>query len=97
MLKRVATSSSGGRQWGAHQDSSSGAALCHRGGQGRERKRAQNKKGQGDRTGRLTGPPAGQGRSKGCGPHFARPCGGKERTEIPGLGPDCAGTPMRGL
>ena len=56
-----------------------------------------SEKGQEDRTGRLTGSPARLGRSKDCGPHFARPCGGKERTEIPGLGPDCAGTPMLGL
>lgn len=54
-------------------------------------------KGQGDRTERLTSSPAGLGRSKGCGPHFARPCRGKGRTEIPGLGPDCAGTPVLGL
>lgn len=32
---RTATSASGGRQWGAHQDSNSGAALCHRRSKGR--------------------------------------------------------------
>lgn len=35
MLRQDATSASGDRQWGAHQDSSSRALLCHRGSEGR--------------------------------------------------------------
>lgn len=43
MSGRTATSASGGRQWGAHRDSNSGAALCHRRSKGREGKRAQKR------------------------------------------------------
>lgn len=35
MLRQDATSASGDRQWGAHQDSSSRFLLCHRGSEGR--------------------------------------------------------------
>lgn len=41
MLGHDVTSASGGGQWGAHQDSSSGAALCHRSGKGRAWRMAQ--------------------------------------------------------
>lgn len=41
ILGHDVTSASGGGQWGAHQDSSSGAALCHRSGKGREWRMAQ--------------------------------------------------------
>lgn len=49
MLRQDATSASGDRQWGAHQDSSSRAVLCHCGSEGR---RTQD--GSEDRMGRRT-------------------------------------------
>lgn len=85
-------SASGGRQWGAHQDSSSRAALCHRGGEGREGRRAQ--KGPRTGTGRSAGSQVRKGSSGGYGLHSARPRVGQDGTEIPGPGQVCARTPV---
>lgn len=92
MPGRATISASGGRQWGAHQDSSSGAALCHRGGEGREGRRA--RRGPGARTARSAGSgSAGEARgAPGCAWHGPGGVG----TAAPGPGQVCARTPVLG-
>lgn len=72
MLESTATSASGGRQWGAHQDSSSGAALGHaaaRGWQGRGLRKGP--RGQDRPVDRL---PGQKGTPKGSRRHLAQAC-----------------------
>lgn len=91
MLRRAATSASGGRQLGAHQDSSSGAALCHQGGKGREGRREKGPRGPDGAVNRLLAR-KGTFRERAAP---GTPSGGAEG-HIPGPGPAGASTPVLG-